>query len=87
MLNGETVGEINRKVTLEVMLDSGLVPIIKSGNTENFKSWFLDKKQCPTEEEIARALRYLVERDYLRLPSKVIVAAEQNRQRISRSVR
>jgi signal transduction histidine kinase len=87
LLDGDTVGEINRKVYLDVMLDSGLVPILKSGDVEKFKEWFLNKKNCDTEEEVARSLRYLIERDLARISAKAVKAAEENRQRIARSVK
>ena len=88
ILDGDSIGEINRQVHLSVMLDNGLLPVLQSGSTDNFKAWYLDKKKNPdTEEECARALRYLVERDYLRLPKKAIEEAERHRQRIARSVK
>ena len=92
ILDGDTIGQINRKVNLEIMLDNGLRNILNTApQTElytAFQVWYLDKKQnCDTEEETARALRYLVERDYLRLPAKAITSAEQHRERIARSVK
>jgi hypothetical protein len=88
LLDGESIGEINRKVHLEIMLDNGLIPVIQSGDTTKFKEWYLNKKlNTDTEEECARALRYLVEHDYCRLSSKVIQDAERQRQRISNSVK
>ena len=88
ILDGESIGEINRQVHLEVMMDNGLIPVLQSGDTDKFKAWYLDKKCNPdTEEEVARALRYLVSADFIRLKSSVIQKAEQHRQRISRSVK
>lgn len=88
VLDGDTIGEINRKVHLEILLDNGLTPIIKSGDIGQFTAWYLDKKQnCDTEEECARALRFLVERDYVRLPARAVAEAERHRQRISQSVK
>jgi hypothetical protein len=88
LLDGETIGEINRRVHLEILLDNGLATIIQRGSLESFKEWYLDKKSNPdTEEECARALRFLVSKDMVRLPSKAIQEAERQRQRIARSVR
>ena len=88
LLDGDSIGEINRKVHLEVMLDNGLIPIIQSGDVAKFREWYIDKKQnSDTEEECARALRYLAEHDYERLPAKAVQDAERQRQRISNSVK
>ena len=84
LLKGDKVGEINRKVTLAIYLDSGLRQAI--GSLESFSDWFLNSK-LPTEEEIARALRYLVQHDFVRLSSKAIQNAELYRQRITRSMK
>jgi hypothetical protein len=88
LLDGKSIGEINRKVHLEIMLDNGLLPVIQSGNVDKFKEWYGDKKLNPdTEEECARALRFLVSKDYIRLPAEVIRESEQMRQHIERTLR
>lgn len=86
LLTGASIGEINRKVTLAVWEDSGLTPQVFAGGRETFRAWFMNTK-LKQEEEIARALRYLVQKDYRRLPKVAIEAAEQHRQRIARSVK
>jgi len=85
LLTGNSIGEINRKVTLAVWEDSGLTPQVFAGGREAFRAWFMNAK-LKQEEEIARALRWLVQHDHRRLPSKAIQDAEQHRQRIARSV-
>ncbi len=87
LIDGDTVGDINRRVTLAIYYDNGLVPILQSGSKEQFTQWFMNRKLVHTEEEIARALRYLVQNDHIRLSKKVLDAAEQHRQRIARSVK
>lgn len=87
LLNGERVGDINRKVTLAIYFDNGLLPVLRSGSREQFTEWFMNKKLVHTEEEIARALRYLVEHDHCRLPAKAVRQSEVDRYRIARSVR
>ena len=86
LLNGDTVGDINRKVTHALWCDNGLLEVIASGNNDLFKQWYFDKKRCYLEEEVARGMRELVSRDFVRLPAKAIVAAEGHRQRIARSL-
>lgn len=88
ILNGDTIGEINRKIHLEVSLDNGMSSAIATGSVEQFRQWYCDKKQnCDTEEETARALRFLAEKDFLRLPKKAIETAQLHRERIARSVK
>jgi hypothetical protein len=86
LINGESMGQINRKVHLAMLEDSGILPIIKSGSIESFRTWYLSK-EYPTEEECARALRVLVSEDFIRLPAKVIKQSEQFRTRISGSLK
>lgn len=86
LLTGNSIGEINRKVTLAVWEDSGLTPQVLAGGREAFRQWFMNAK-LKQEDEITRALRYLVEKDLRRLPADVIKKAEAHRQRIARSVR
>ncbi len=85
LLTGTTVGDINRKVTLAVYWDNGLAGVL--GSKEKFSEWFMNRKLAHTEEEIARALRWLVQNDHCRLPQKAIVTAQLHRERIARSVK
>ena len=87
LLDGDKVGQINRKVTLAIYFDSGLLPVLQTGSKENFTEWFMNRKNVPAEEEIARALRYLIQHDYCRISSVAIQDAERHRVRISRSVK
>lgn len=87
LLDGGKMGDINRKITLAIYFDSGLAQVLQSGSKEMFSEWFMNRKGVPTEEEIARALRYLVQHDYCRLPAGVIRQSEIDRQRIARSVK
>jgi len=88
LLNGESTGEINRRVHLAMMYDSGLANILSgSGNKlADFKQWYL-AKNCATEEETARALRAMLSDDIIRLPASVIKKSEQFKSRISSSMR
>jgi hypothetical protein len=83
---GESIGEINRKFHLAVMMDSGLSTVLNGQDVkENFHKWYLSK-QCPTEEETARALRGLTNDNLIPLPKNVIVKAERDRARVSSSL-
>ncbi len=83
--SGNSMGEINRKIHLAIMLDSGLSNILNGQNIkENFTKWYLSK-EYPTEEETARAIRALVNDGLISIPKAVIVKSEQFRNRISQS--
>ena len=84
--NGESIGSINRHLHYEVLCESGILPIIKSGSTEQFKEWYLSK-EYPTEEECARAFRELVKENHILLGRDVILAAEEHRRRIASNMK
>lgn len=87
LLDGEKMGGIDRKLTLSIWYDSGLGAYIPEDRREAFADWFSNPKNCPDDEAISRARRYLAERDLIRLPKKAIEDAERHRQRIARSVK
>jgi hypothetical protein len=87
ILTGDSIGNINRKIHLEMMFDSGLIPILtKAQCFAEFRQFYLSKA-CPTEEECARATRGLIEADLIRLPASIIKKSEQFKSRISSSMR
>ena len=86
LLTGDQVGVINRKLTLALWKDEGLMGVLDSDNMERFEVWFRNIKSSPGVEAIERAVRYLSSNDYIRLPKKAIENAEMHRQRISRSI-
>ena len=85
---GESIGQINRKIHLAIMMDSGLSNILNCPKMqkESFTRWYLSK-ECPTEEETARATRGLVEAGHIPIPRHIIVKAEQFRARIASKMR
>lgn len=87
LLDGHKVGEIDRKLMLAIWFDEGLNQILTPQLKDAFTEWALNEKSCPNPEAISRARRYLVERDYIRLPKQAIEDAERHRQRIARSVK
>lgn len=84
LFKGESIGALNRKIHLELMLDDGLRGVIPTGSIEQFRLWYCDKqKNSTTEEECARAFRELVHEGKILLEAHVILKAERDRQRIS----
>lgn len=87
LLNGDRVGEINRKLALAIWYEEGLKNFVPEDKRDGFAEWFTDPKHRPDEDAISRATRYLARRDFIRLPAKAVADAERQRQRIARSVR
>jgi hypothetical protein len=88
LLNGDTIGEINRKVMIAVWLDNGLKQQIPDKDLRQAViEWLKNTKVAISEENSSRAVRYLASRDLIRLPSKAVQEAERHRQRIARSVK
>ncbi len=87
LLDGKTVGNIDRKLMLAIWENNGLLLIVKSGDIERFRGWAMNPKVCVDAEAISRARRYLSEKDFIRLPKTAIEQAERHRQRIARSVK
>ena len=87
LIDGLSVGEIDRKLTLAIWFSEGLNRILTDEQREQFTTWAMNPKTCPGPEAISRARRYLVEKDYIRLPKQAIETAERHRQRIARSVK
>lgn len=86
LLSEESMNAIYRQIQFAMMKDNGVIPVIQSGDIDKFKAWFLSK-DCPTEEESARATRALLEADFIRLPSKVIKKSEEFKHRIASKMR
>ncbi len=87
LLNGKTVGEIDRQLTLAIWVDNGAKLIVQSGDWQKFSEWVMNQKVCIDAETVGRSRRFLAERDYIRLPQEAIKNAEGHRQRIARSVK
>ncbi len=88
ILDGDTIGEINRKVMLAVWLDNGLERQLPDKDTlKALLEWLKNTKVAIGEENTSRAVRFLASKDLIRLPSKAVQDAERHRQRIARSVK
>ena len=87
LLDGNKVGDIDRKLTLAIWMEEGLWQFIPEDKRAVFELWFMNAKHCPDDESISRARRYLAEKDYIRLPQQAVQDAERHRQRIARSVK
>ncbi len=87
LLNGTKMGEIDRKLLLAVWRDNGVREIIQRADWLLFEAWAMNPKLCVDPEIVGRARRWLAEKDYIRLPQAAVQNAEQQRQRIGRSLR
>ncbi len=70
LFDGDTIGEINRKVMLAVWLDNGLErEITDRALLKSLIEWLKNTKIAISEENTSRAVRYLASRDLIRLPA------------------
>ncbi len=83
LLNGEKVGEIDRKLRFALYMDQGLRDILTPDQVGAVEEFLMDSKRCIDPEVINRARRWLVEHDRIRLPAKAVQAAERDRSRLS----
>lgn len=84
LLNGLSVGEIDRRLYSEILWEDGLQRIIPSDKKAEFQNIVIKTQDS---EVISRARRELLSLDVIRLSASVIKQAEQYRSRISRSMR
>ncbi len=84
LLNGDTIGEIDRKIYAEILWEDGVQNILPSDKKEEFVKVV---SKAPESDVLTRARRYLAEADLIRLPSKAIQSAERFRSRIAGSLR
>lgn len=84
LLNGETVGEIDRRLCAEYWLDEGLRNIIPEDKRQAFVDFMLKATEA---DVITRARRYLTEQDVIRLPAVAVQNAERHRARIASAMR
>ncbi len=84
LLNGLSVGEIDRRLYSEILWEDGLQRIIPSDKKAEFQNIVIKTQDS---EIISRSRRFLLENDHIRLSASVIKQAEQYRSRISRSMR
>ncbi len=87
LLDGKTVGEIDRKIMLAIWMENGVTKIVRNGSVEDFIAWAKKPKLCISEELVSRARRYLLEHDMIRINASAIQEAERHRLRIAKSVK
>jgi hypothetical protein len=87
LTEGDTIGEIEKKIVVAIWLDDGLRATIPNEDQRATVTAWLISKQCLDSEIIRRACRYLREHDQLRFSQKAILAGERHRERIARSVK
>ena len=80
ILDGATVGEIDRSLQCAIWLMQGLGAILGE-NVEEFKKWFAGNSV--DGDLVRRARRYLVEHDHIRISAEAVRAAERQRARLT----
>ncbi len=87
LIDGDRVGEVDRKLRMAVWMDQGLAQILHPEQVEAFKEWACDPKRCIDPELVRRARQHLVQHDYIRLSGAAMKDAEQQRARLAQSFR
>jgi hypothetical protein len=84
LLNGDSFGQIDRRIFGEILWEDGLNQLIPSDKKQEFLNTI---QKCPESDVFTRARRELLARDLIRVNSKAIKSAEQFRSRIASSMR
>jgi hypothetical protein len=80
LFDGETRGEVDRKVFAEILWRDGLQRIIPSDKKEEYFKIFM---KAPEGEVITRAIRHLFSEGLIPISRKLILAGERMRARIA----
>lgn len=85
LLDGETMGEIDRAIMAEAWLDVGL---LKNATDEfAFRLFIGSLPSCYDTDVLRRARRWLIEHDAIRVSKEVILNAEKQKAKITSSMR
>ena len=91
LLDGDSVGEIDRKIRAAVWLYHGLREILHKEWHEDredaFLEWAKDPKRCIDTELLRRARQWLVEKDKIRVSAAAIKDSEETRKRLTGAFR
>ncbi len=83
LLDGATIGIIDRQVRFEIWASLGLTDILPPDLLEKVREFVLDSKRCIDPEVINRARRWLMENDYIRVSAAAVQEAERQRVRLA----
>ena len=87
ILDGNTIGNIDRKLRVAIWLTQGLADILSDEQIERFRLWAQDSSRCIDPELIRRARQYLVQHDHIRLSAEALRDGERQRSRLSGAFR
>lgn len=83
LLDGDTIGTIDRQLRFALWRDLGLGDILTEEQLEKVREFVLDPKRCLDPEVINRARRWLMENDHIRVSASAAQDAERQRARLS----
>jgi len=87
LLDGETMGEIDRAIMAEAWLDAGLKKIVRELDIVRFRQWINELPSCYDTDVLRRARRWLLEHDAIRVSKEAILNAEKQKAKIASSFR
>jgi len=90
IIDGDTIGEVDRKIREVVWLENGLYNILTSDENgvdrvKAWEKWNASPHQCIDTETLTRARRELMSRGLIRLKSSAVKQGERERARLSKS--
>jgi hypothetical protein len=90
MIEGDTIGEVDRKIREIVWLENGLYKILTSDDSgedrvKEWEKWNSNPQQCVDAETLRRARQKLVADGIIKLKKSAILQGERERARISKS--
>lgn len=83
LLDGNRVGDIDRKLRVAAWMEQGLNEILNPDQVESFEKWAADPKKCVDTELLRRARQWLVQQDHIRLSATALKDAERQRSRVT----
>ncbi len=84
LLDGHSMGEIDRRLYAEILWEDGIQHLVPSDKKQEFVSVVIKTQES---DVFTRARRYLLEKTLITLPAKIIVEAERTRARIAGAMR
>jgi hypothetical protein len=87
MFDGNTIGEVDRKIREVVWLENGLYKILTDDGdrVKAFEKWNASPQQCVDPDLLTRARRELVSKGIVRLKASAVKQGDREMHRLSRS--
>lgn len=82
LLDGVKMGAIYRKIVWAVWMDNGLKGAFQEG-FESLQDFLFDTKKAASYDTVTRAIRWLIEKDYIRVSSAAMKESFNQEKRLA----